>query len=166
MGNESPLPPPPLTPFQKALWGLVLLALAAAGVGGARALRLQPLPEPLPPGDHPLEVTVQEREAVPLWEAVRVVERDPFHPERQPPRDRFLLPDDEPSSVASESPDYGSGRITLGWAPPCPPEPEGSSCVAWGMGRRESSGSGKRWVDLPYGPSPLERPSSCDRMET
>ena len=91
----------PLKRRHAAVYVLVAALCVLVLVSLGRAVRLAPLPEPETTQPQPLLVPELDPGRVQLWEAVRVVERDPFHTDRQPPFERFLLPDE---SVASMGP--------------------------------------------------------------
>jgi hypothetical protein len=74
-----------------ALAASVVLVLTT----GVRVVRETPLPAP-PPGSPELPVPqLGQRVASQPWNAVRAVERDPFHPGRTAPAARYLLPEED-----------------------------------------------------------------------
>jgi hypothetical protein len=103
----------PLGHWHKVLVVLSFLSLGVFATSAVRALRLSPLPEPPPPAGQPLPVVTWDGEGAPLWDAVRVVERDPFHPERRPPLERFLLPDDQGDLPPGTTRDFGPREVRL-----------------------------------------------------
>jgi len=91
------------------------LALSVVVFGGAatRAWRVELPPEPLAPGPVPTSEPVQQPEAEPLWTALRAVGSDPFHEARQAPTRRYLLPEEDPSSVVVGELRTGPGGLRL-----------------------------------------------------
>ena len=103
----------PLGPGHRAVLLLLGLSVAVFATSAVRAVRLSDFPPAQPFEDDPVPALSWDGQRIPLWEAVRVVERDPFHPERRPPLERYLLPDDQGDLRAGPSRAFGPRQLRL-----------------------------------------------------
>ena len=104
---------PPLGSGPRAILALVALSVALFATSAVRAVRLSDLPPAQLYENDPPPALTWGGERIPLWEAVRVVERDPFHPERRPPLERFLLPEDQDDIRPGVSRESGPRQVRL-----------------------------------------------------
>jgi len=85
----------PPGPWVKAAYAALTSSLVFMAVIAVRVLHAPAVMHPTP---GPAELVVPqlgERVTSQPWSAIRVVERDPFHPERTSPASRYLLPEDD-----------------------------------------------------------------------
>jgi len=103
----------PFTLLQKGAFALLIGSVVLVDVEGYRAWSITPLadaPTAAPPQTGPVAT---QRVTYRVSDAVRAVERDPFHPARRAPAARYLLPEEGDAPARAASGPAAPGQVRL-----------------------------------------------------